>query len=190
MKLFSLFEMFIGINKDTGYFRSGYCNDCVLVSILNLLKEKYKLNNGQWYQSIVKKWEGLLDNKNSISQIPLTIEEITNGEYYGKLSAPNSEELMKKEHGENIDQKYYQTSLTKYSYSLPILIAYDPKRRYLNEDRITVEHMIVLTHNKKRKKKEDHSILAIDNGIQIIIYDEPEPLKNVAVYSVEKNKKN
>jgi len=99
-------QILIGHNEHGYYTSTGNVN-CVLLATLNLLQEAYGLDSNSSVR-IIKNWNQLWDQDREANflaplRVPLTIEHITDGAFFGRVIVPNAAKNLR---DSGIPEKY------------------------------------------------------------------------------------
>ena len=145
----------IGINE-YGYFNASGDVSCVLLSTLNLLKTIGVKDYSRFNKYIDNFYELLPRNSGESiapARIPYTIEEITEGEFYGRVVAPDASNALRKM-GFRHPEKY---ALDKENLLLPSLYSWSINEHF--------GHVVVILEFNRREGfsvVDDGTLMNID----------------------------
>lgn len=111
----------IGRNE-FGYYTATGNQSCVLLATLNLLKDAHGLSSSD-LNDVIDRWAELVDQDRARTfvapfQIPLTIEQITGGAFFGKVMDPNASGLVR---ARGLSEKYALDIARYNSSTLPFI---------------------------------------------------------------------
>jgi hypothetical protein len=164
--------IFIGCNEH-GYYTATGNISCVLLSTLNLLKDSYAVDHGSLGR-IIRKWGQLLAQDEDATflapaNIPLTIEHITDGAFFGRVIAPNVSQSLKRM---GISDRYALDSEYIDGSMLPLI--------YVSEENDTICHAVAALRFNPRQ-----GFHVIDDGKPVDMATLPAP---GLAYRIERNR--